>query len=47
MWEAELQDMVEVYEPGSCWMEAATRPATFASHERRRRRERFSLEGTG
>lgn len=45
LWEAELKDMVEVYEPvlldGN-----AKRPRTFASHERRRRRERFSLEGT-
>ncbi len=45
LWEAELKDMVEVYEPvlldGN-----AKRSRTFASHERRRRRERFSLEGT-
>jgi hypothetical protein len=45
LWEAELKDMMEVYEPimldGN-----AKRPRTFASHERRRRRERFSLEGT-
>lgn len=45
LWEAELRDMVEIYEPvlpdgGS------KRPRTFAAHERRRRRERFSLEGT-
>ena len=45
LWEAELKDMVEVYEPitldGS-----AKGPRTFASHERRRRRERFNLEGS-
>ncbi len=45
MFDAELKDMVEVYEPvlsdGN-----AKRPRTFASHERRRRRERFTLEGT-
>ena len=45
LWEAELRDMVETYEPvvldGNI-----NRPRTFASHERRRRRERFSLEGT-
>jgi hypothetical protein len=44
LWEAELRDMVEVYEP---LLDGNTnRPRTFASHERRRRRERFSLEGT-
>ena len=45
LWEAELRDMVETYEPvlrdGD-----SKRPRTFAAHERRRRRERFSLEGT-
>jgi len=44
MWEAELRDMVEAYEP--VLQEGSKRPRTFASHERRRRRERFSLEGT-
>lgn len=45
LWEAELRDMVEVYEP--VLLDAGSkRPRTFASHERRRRRERFSLEGT-
>jgi hypothetical protein len=44
LWEAELRDMVEVYEP--LLEENSNRPRTFASHERRRRRERFSLEGT-
>ena len=46
LWEAELQDMVETSMSPSCWMEGSKRPRTFASHERRRRRERFSLEGT-
>lgn len=45
LWEAELRDMVDTYEPilldGN-----SKRKRTFASHERRRRRERFSLEGT-
>jgi hypothetical protein len=45
LWEAELRDMVDVYEPvvqdGD-----SKRSRTFAAHERRRRRERFSLEGT-
>ena len=44
LWEAELQDMEETYDPilvdGSL-----KRAGTFASHERRRRRERFVLEG--
>jgi hypothetical protein len=44
LWEAELRDMEEVYDPilveGS-----GKRASTFASHERRRRRERFILEG--
>ena len=45
LWEAELRDMVEVYEPVSLET-SSQRPRTFASHERRRRRERFTLEGT-
>jgi hypothetical protein len=45
LWEAELRDMVDVYEPVMQEGEAK-RPRTFAAHERRRRRERFSLEGT-
>lgn len=45
LWEAELRDMVEVYEPVSPDA-SSQRPRTFASHERRRRRERFTLEGT-
>jgi PilZ domain len=45
LWEAELRDMVEAYEP--VLLDAGqARPRTFAAHERRRRRERFSLEGT-
>jgi hypothetical protein len=44
LWEAELRDMVETYEP--VVVEGANRPRTFSAHERRRRRERFSLEGT-
>ena len=45
LWEAELRDMVETYEPVVVDADAK-RPRTFAAHERRRRRERFSLEGT-
>ena len=45
MWEAELRDMVEAYEP-VLQRRKSKQPRTFASHERRRRRERFSLEGT-
>jgi hypothetical protein len=45
LWEAELRDMVEVYENVSLDGDSK-RSRTFASHERRRRRERFSLEGT-
>jgi hypothetical protein len=45
LWEAELRDMVEVYEPVVLDADAK-RPRTFAANERRRRRERFSLEGT-
>jgi PilZ domain len=45
LWEAELRDMVEAYE--SILLDGdSKKPRTFASHERRRRRERFSLEGT-
>jgi hypothetical protein len=44
MWETELRDMEEVYDPilidGKL-----KKPGTFASHERRRRRERYALEG--
>jgi hypothetical protein len=44
LWEAELRDMEEVYEP--ILLEGSLRRArTFTSHERRRRRERFTLEG--
>jgi hypothetical protein len=45
LWEAELRDMVDVYEPVVLDGDSK-RPRTFAAHERRRRRERFSLEGT-
>ncbi len=45
LWEAELRDMVETYEPVLADGDSK-RPRTFATHERRRRRERFSLEGT-
>jgi hypothetical protein len=44
MWEAELRDMVEAYEP--VLQEGSKQPRTFSSSERRRRRERFSLQGT-
>ena len=44
LWETELRDMEEAYDPilidGSL-----KRAGTFASHERRRRRERYALEG--
>jgi len=44
MWETELRDMEETYDPilidGKL-----KRPGTFASHERRRRRERYALAG--
>jgi len=44
LWETELRDMEEAYDPilidGSL-----KRAGTFASHERRRRRERYGLEG--
>lgn len=45
LWEAELRDMVEIYEPVMLGGESKL-PRTFAAHERRRRRERFTLEGT-
>lgn len=45
LWETELRDMVETYEP--VLLEGNSKsPRPFAAHERRRRRERFSLEGT-
>ena len=45
LWEAELRDMVDVYEP--VLLDGGSKqPRTFAPHERRRRRERFSLQGT-
>ena len=45
LWEAELRDMVDTYEP--VFLEGKTKqPRTFSTQERRRRRERFSLEGT-
>jgi hypothetical protein len=44
LWETELRDMEEAYDPilidGNL-----KRAGTFASHERRRRRERYALEG--
>ncbi|HEV3206638.1 MAG TPA: PilZ domain-containing protein [Terriglobales bacterium] len=44
LWEAELRDMHEVYDP--IVVEGTGKPGGFGSHERRRRRERFILEGT-
>jgi hypothetical protein len=45
LWEAELRDMVDIYEP--VLLDGGSKqPRTFAPHERRRRRERFSLKGT-
>ena len=45
LWEAELRDMVDLYEP--VLLDGGSKqPRTFAPHERRRRRERFSLQGT-
>jgi hypothetical protein len=44
LWEAELRDMEEAYDPilvGG----ALQRSSAYASHERRRRRERFASEG--
>jgi len=43
LWEAELRDLEEVYDP--ILIDGLKRAATFTSHERRRRRERFPLEG--
>jgi hypothetical protein len=44
LWEAELQDMEETYDP--ILVDGGLKKAgTFASHERRRRRERYVLEG--
>jgi len=45
LWEAELRDMVQAYEP--VLLDGGPKqPRTFAAHERRRRRERFQLKGT-
>jgi PilZ domain len=44
MWEAELRDMEEAYDP-ILVDGGLKRAGTFASHERRRRRERYPLEG--
>jgi hypothetical protein len=44
LWEAELRDMEEAYDP-ILIDGGLKRAGTFASHERRRRRERFALEG--
>jgi hypothetical protein len=44
LWETELRDMEEAYDP--ILMDGGLKLAgTFASHERRRRRERYALEG--
>ena len=44
LWELELQDMEEAYDP--ILVDGGLKKAgTFASHERRRRRERYTLEG--
>ena len=43
MWEAELRDMEEAYDP--ILIDGLKQASTFASHERRRRRERYTLEG--
>jgi len=45
LWEAELRDLVEVYEP-VLQDSGAQQLRTFAPQERRRRRERFTLDGT-
>ncbi len=45
LWEAELRDMVEVYEPVTL-DGTSKRSRAFGPSERRRRRERFSLDGT-
>ncbi len=44
LWEAELRDMEEAYEP-ILLDGGLKRAGTYTSHERRRRRERFALEG--
>ncbi len=44
LWEAELRDMEETYDP-ILIDGGLKRAGTFASHERRRRRERYALEG--
>lgn len=44
LWEAELRDMEEAYDP-ILIDGGLKRAGTFASHERRRRRERYVLEG--
>ncbi len=45
LWEAELRDMMEAFEP--VLIEGTSKQGrTFSSNERRRRRERFSLQGT-
>jgi hypothetical protein len=44
LWEVELQDMEETYDP-ILLDGGLKRAGTFASHERRRRRERYALEG--
>jgi hypothetical protein len=44
LWDAELQDMQETYDP--ILVDGGLKKAgTFASHERRRRRERYVLQG--
>jgi hypothetical protein len=45
MWEAELRDMEEAYDP--ILMDGGLKRAgTFASHERRRRRERYAIDAS-
>jgi hypothetical protein len=44
LWEAELRDMEEAYEP-ILLDGGLKRAGTYTSHERRRRRERYALEG--
>jgi PilZ domain len=43
LWEAELRDIEQVYEP--MVIDGGKRAGAFTSHERRRRRERFPAEG--
>ena len=45
LWETELRDMEEAYDP-ILIDGGLKRAVTFASHERRRRRERYTLEGS-